>query len=214
MGRIVLLRHAEAAKNAEHRHGGPGTSLTALGLSQALEFARSTKDLFPDLQCVYFIGRPQCYETAVSVHSEIGVPLAEIEGLGPFSLGVLDGLSDEEARVQYPDCAQMMDEWRLGLIDISQVKIPGATDVHRYFAQGKQFLAKVTAEHGAFLVVGTRSVLVLLWNILKEHHPGPGGSYFERPWSNCEWVEFMKSTGPSWSATRGEPLKGKNYEAV
>lgn len=193
MGRIVLLRHAEAAKNAENRHGGSGTSLTACGLSQAFEFARSAKGLFPDLQFVYFVGRPQCHETAVIVQSQISVPLLEIEGLGPFYLGVLDGLSDEEARIQYPECAQMMDQWRLGLIDISEVKIPGATDIHNFFAQGKQFLAKVISDDESFLVVGTRSVLVLLWNILKGHDPSPGGSYFERPWPNCEWVEFLET---------------------
>jgi Histidine phosphatase superfamily (branch 1) len=202
MKHIVLLRHAEASKNVEHRHGGAGTNLTDTGSSQARAFARLAPRYFPDVEHVYYVARPQCYETASIITSEQRWPLTRIEGLLPFNLGVLDGLSDEEARQRYPEFARMIEEWRLGLVEISQVRISGATDVDYFFSCGQELLCRLMTATRSFIVVGTRSVLVLFWNILKNHHPRQGGFYFERPWDTCEWVEFIDNDKSSWHEVR------------
>jgi broad specificity phosphatase PhoE len=208
MGRIVLLRHSEALKNIEHRHGGSGTSLTHRGCAQAQEFARLAKVYFPDLECVHYVAKPQCHETASIVVSEQNLPVAEIEGLLPFNLGVLDGLSDEEVRKQHPKYSRMIEDWRLGLIDISEVRILGATDMKRFYDHGTVVLTRLLAEDNSIVVVGTRSVLVLFWNILKNHSPDQGGLYYERPWDNCEWVEFVSNEKCSWNSVREQRHKG------
>ncbi len=208
MERIVLLRHAEALKNTEHRHGGSGTSLTDCGCAQAREFARLAKVYFPDLDCVHYVAKPQCQETASIIASEQKLPITEIKGLVPFNLGILDGLSDEEVRKRHPKYSQMIDDWRLGLIDISEVRILGATDMKRFYDQGKEVLTRLFVENASVVVVGTRSVLVLFWNILKKHSPDRGGLYYERPWDNCEWVEFVSNAKGSWNSVRLQRHRG------
>jgi broad specificity phosphatase PhoE len=202
MSKIVLLRHAEASKNVEDRHGGDGSGLTEYGRQQADSFASDVADYFPELSKIYTVPKPQCHETAQIIAKHVSVCIEEVRILPTYFLGVLDGLSRNEAEEQYPEHAHNMERWRRGLIEIQDLNIPNATDPMEFYALGEKVLVQFARERGAKLFVGTRSTLVLMWNVLHKRPPITGSGYFERPWDNMEWVEFLENKDGLWVEQR------------
>ena len=80
--------------------------------------------------------------------------------------------------------------------------------MEEFFVCGQEILDRLLTANASLIIVATRSVLVLFWNILKGHHPRPGGCYFERPWDNCEWVEFVATDNISWHVMREQRHRG------
>lgn len=189
---IRLLRHAEALKNVENRHGGAGSQLTEYGLSQVKSYIKSNSDpaFGPSHHSLLFVDRPQCEQTALLLASSYGLTASPLTEIAPFHLGVLEGLSEQEAMTRFPEEAIRIANWRKGLIDISELKLPGSTDEKEFFHTGLRVLKKTVPSDGALVIVGTRSVLVLFWNILSGHTPNFGGGYVEKPWGNMEFVDF------------------------
>ncbi|WP_114102780.1 MULTISPECIES: histidine phosphatase family protein [Thalassospira] len=193
MRRIVLVRHAQAEKNVQDRHGGSGSQLTEKGRTQAKTFASDLRDYFGKISRVLVIPKPQCLETASIICADINVEPEVTELLPPYNLGILDGLSRTEARERFPAHALAMDRWRRGLDEIQMLKIPNATEPSEFYKNGQHFLSYLEQEGEQCVFVGTRSTLVLMWNVLRGREPIVGGGYFERPWENLEWVEFTRN---------------------
>jgi broad specificity phosphatase PhoE len=202
MSRIVLLRHAQAEKNVADRHGGEGTRLTALGRAQCALLSEDLTAYFSETTAIFYLEKPQCDETAELLASKSHLSKIALTGFTPFHLGVLDGLSRAEAYQRFPDVAEAMDRWRRGMNEIHSLQIPGATNPSEFYQQGVRLLNHLTSNRDDCIVVGTRSVLVLLWNVLRGRRPEAGGGYFERPWSNLEWVEFIKPNCTEWREER------------
>lgn len=81
-----------------------------------------------------------------------------------------------------------MERWRHGLLEIAELHIPGASSLNSFFTQGLEFERRLRLTSMPTIFVGTRSLLALMWNVLRGRRPGHG--YYERPWDNLEWVEF------------------------
>lgn len=189
----MLLRHAEAHKNVLNQHGGSGSALSSKGVREAHGVGQFLRSQDLDVPTVMAIDKPQCYETAKIIGQEIGCAQVEVARLSTFSLGVLDGLSEKDVRQRYEVLATLLDRWRSGRAEAHELRaIPGATDPSWYFSQGEAFLTGVKpylAEHDVILVA-TRSVLVVLTNILLGRSPSIGGGYREVPWSNASHATF------------------------
>lgn len=180
--RLSLARHAEAEKNLLGSHGGNGTALTPLGRRQAARLAEECSSI----SCILYTERTQCRETAEILSQRLGVPARREHRVRPIGLGVADGLTQAELRVHYPSVASRMEKWRNGELEICDLAIPGGEDPVEYFEHGLRFLSDLSSgEIEDCLLVGTRSVLVLLWNILIGHNVYPGGGYREIPWKNA-----------------------------
>jgi broad specificity phosphatase PhoE len=178
-----LARHAEAFKNVAQSHGGPGTALTPLGHQQAEQLAREAKGL--GLTQVLAVRRTQCIETAEVVGSMLSLPVTISDDLHPYHLGIAEGVSQEQLMLIAPDVAARIRAWRDGEIEVNRLDIPGGDDPYIYYSHGLAFLDKLH-RFDCSLLVATRSVLVLLWNIFAGNHPRPGGGYREVPWQNAE----------------------------
>lgn len=190
---FVLLRHAEAHKNVLNQHGGSGSALSSKGVREAHGVGQLLRSQNLDVQAVMAIDKPQCYETAKIICQEIGCAQVEVASLSSFSLGILDGLSENDVRQRYEVLAGLLDRWRSGCAEAHELRvIPGATDPSWYFLQGEAFLTGVKpylAKHDVVLVA-TRSVLVVLTNILLGRRPSVGGGYREVPWPNASYATF------------------------
>lgn len=193
---VILIRHAEATKNVEDRHGGIGGELTARGTLHAREFAKDAVRYFGSVATIISGDKPQCIATAGIFAEQLGLQYKIADGLQPFYLGVLDGLSKAEAMERYPTYAQLMERWRRGFNEIDTLNISGASDLLKFYEQGILFEERLRNESMPLIFVGTRSLLVLMWNVFRKRRPISGGGYFERPWQNLEWVEF--SASPKW----------------
>ncbi|MCK6436853.1 histidine phosphatase family protein [Rivihabitans pingtungensis] len=190
---FVLLRHAEAHKNVLNQHGGKGSALSSKGVQDAHGIGQFFRIQNLNVQTVIAIDKPQCHETAKIICQEIGCTQVEVAPLSTFSLGILDGLSENDVRQRYEVLARLLDQWRSGFAEAHELRaIPGATDPSWYFSQGEAFLTGVKphlANHDVVLIA-TRSVLVVLTNILLGRNPSVGGGYREVPWPNGSYATF------------------------
>lgn len=173
--RIILIRHAESEKSTENRHGGSGMPLTERGIIETQEIGLWLIDniiLEKDTTRIFAGNVLQAKQTADLLSKFIGISTTLDDRLRNIDLGVLAGLSEEEAMKQYPDAALSLDGWRQGLIPIEQVFIPNAETMNQFHARVKDFLQELflTEVIHTAIVIGTRSVAVATTNILLGHH--------------------------------------------
>jgi broad specificity phosphatase PhoE len=180
---VVLIRHGQAVKNVEDRHGGDGSSLTDLGVEQSLAVGERLARFVPFR--VLYTPRTQARDfarlLAATVDAAEPVPL----DLEPFNLGVLSGLSDEEARQAYPELAAQMAAYRDGRLEMRGLALPQGDTAASFHRRTVAAAATIHAYPGSVCVVGTRSVLVGLANTLRGRSPVLGGGYCEIPWQNA-----------------------------
>lgn len=200
--RLVLLRHAECAKNVERRHGGEGSPLTEAGRLGAQELLRQLKERLVRPALLFVGRRLQCSETASVLNVDLRAVLVPLD-FEPFHLGVLSGLSEDECLTRFPLLAARMAQYRRGELEISAVQIPGASDPVAFFLAARRTLSMLASrlQFGDVVVIGTRSMLVGLLNVALGRSPVPGGGYHEILWENCGWCTLS-------SELRLEELKG------
>ena len=173
--KIILIRHAESDKSIQNRHGGNGMPLTSRGIAETKEICTWLKSNhnFDKNSVKIFSGSVlQAEETAKLLHEEIGVFESVDDRLRNIDLGVLAGLSEEEALIQHPEAALSLEKWRQGLISIEQVVIPNAESMYQFHFRVKDFLEELFENEfvSTGIIVVTRSVAVAITNILLGHH--------------------------------------------
>lgn len=168
--RIILLRHAHSEKNAEDRHGGEGRGLTSLGYD---ELTRLTLYLKRHVQIcnprIFYTPITQAEISARFLGEQFKTICDTDQRIRPLNLGVLSGLSREEAAKLFPEPAKRLEEWRRGDLRFDELEIPNAENFSAFWDRGVSFLMdRLVApnETADLLIVGTRSILILLSNIL------------------------------------------------
>jgi len=170
LGHIVLIRHAHSEKNAEDRHGGEGRNLTQRGkreLDMLIEYLQSELSVSPSV--IYYTPLTQTQLTAQFLCRALHTKCLTDERLRALNLGVLAGLSKEEAARKYPMAAERLEKWRQGSLKIENLDIPEAENHFHFWDRGVSFLENILGRGKTkddFVVVGTRSILILLLNIL------------------------------------------------
>lgn len=102
MTKIFLTRHGQTIWNLEGRmQGWLDSSLTELGVNQAQWFGRKIKDMGIDV--IYSSSSGRAVDTADIINRYIGVDINLSDDLREIGLGKLQGLTQEEIKVKYPD---------------------------------------------------------------------------------------------------------------
>ena len=193
MKNIVLMRHGTAEKNKRNEHGGSGSSLTSDGIQDIELVGRKLINLKIPIDIVYSVDRPQCTESASILSNIYSVSYEVLGSIEPYNLGLLDGLSEKQAKLLHPEITRRMDLWRQGKIDISQLNIPGSTNPINFVDRCSQVLSTIVANRS--IVIATRSILVAFASILLGRRPTPGGGYVEIPWNNSSFTFFKECNG-------------------
>lgn len=186
----ILIRHGTAEKNNRNEHGGAGTPLTYDGIREIEEAASKLLEAKIPVDNVYCVDRPQCIESASILSRIFNVRYIVLGKVEPYNLGVLDGLSEDQCKLLYPEINLKMELWRQGIIDITQLHIPGSTDPIKFVDSCSQVLKPILNDRA--VIVGTRSVLVAFASILLGRHPVQGGGYVEIPWKNGAFIVFKE----------------------
>jgi len=63
-------------------------------------------------------------------------------------------------------------------------------DFKDFFQTGQLIIEDLASQNRSFLIIGTRSILVLLGNVLLGRTPNIGGGYVEIKWENCGILAF------------------------
>jgi len=188
--KLILIRHGESYKNIEDRHGGVGNNLTNLGRKQIIEFRSKLKDLTLTPIQIFHSNVPQTYESAELLAIDLKCPLIFDERIKPLNIGLLDGLSREEASSQFPQIASLMELWRNGEIEIHELLLPEGEDLESFWNRGCSFMDYIKTFEGLNIIVGTRSILILLISIALNRSIKKGGGYKTIEINNSSFITF------------------------
>ena len=104
---VVIIRHGQSQGNAEGRFGGhTDTPLSPRGRKQAHATARALAS--EKFSAIYSSDLPRAIETASPLAKLVGVPLETSDALRERSVGVMEGLTFEEAAEQHPEQYQAL----------------------------------------------------------------------------------------------------------
>lgn len=100
--RILLIRHGQSQGNAEGRFGGhTATPLSVRGRRQAEATARALAT--EKISAIYSSDLPRAVETAMPLARMTGLDVERAEAFRERSVGVMEGLTFEEAAAQHPE---------------------------------------------------------------------------------------------------------------
>jgi broad specificity phosphatase PhoE len=104
---VVIIRHGQSQGNAEGRFGGhTDTPLSPRGRKQAQATAKALAS--EKFSAIYSSDLPRAIETASPLAKLTGVSLETTEALRERSVGVMEGLTFEEAAEQHPEQYQAL----------------------------------------------------------------------------------------------------------
>jgi broad specificity phosphatase PhoE len=104
---VVIIRHGQSQGNAEGRFGGhTDTPLSPRGRKQAQATAGALAS--EKFSAIYSSDLPRAIETAGPLAKLVGVPLETSDALRERSVGVMEGLTFEEAAEQHPEQYQAL----------------------------------------------------------------------------------------------------------
>jgi len=104
---VVIIRHGQSQGNAEGRFGGhTDTPLSPRGRKQAEATARALAS--EKFSAIYSSDLPRAIETASPLARLVAVPLETTDALRERSVGVMEGLTFEEAAEQHPEQYQAL----------------------------------------------------------------------------------------------------------
>ncbi len=100
--RVLLVRHGQSEGNAEGRFGGhTATPLSARGRRQAEVTARALAE--EKITAIYSSDLSRAVETAMPLARLTGLDVEQTEAFRERSVGVMEGLTFEEAAEQHPE---------------------------------------------------------------------------------------------------------------
>jgi len=177
---ILLIRHGQSAGNAEGRFGGhSATPLSDLGKQQARV---TTKMLAKErISAIYSSDLLRAVDTAQPLAELLGIEVIKTEAFRERHVGVLEGLTFDEAKNQYP-----ADYYAL----INRNLTHRITEGESYFqllARTKQFFQQILKQHQGEKVAifsHTGVICFLTLDIIGAIHPRNP----QPPWlvtSNC-----------------------------
>lgn len=104
---VILIRHGQSQGNAEGRFGGhTDTPLSPRGRKQAEATARALAS--EKFDAIYSSDLPRAIETASPLARLTGVALETTDALRERSVGVMEGLTFEEAAEEHPEQYQAL----------------------------------------------------------------------------------------------------------
>jgi 2,3-bisphosphoglycerate-dependent phosphoglycerate mutase len=99
---VLLIRHGQSEGNAERRFGGhTATPLSPRGRKQAQAMAHALKD--EELTAIYSSDLARAVETAQPLAKLTGLPIHPTTAFRERSVGVMEGLTFEDAAQQHPE---------------------------------------------------------------------------------------------------------------
>jgi broad specificity phosphatase PhoE len=184
---FTLIRHGHCEKNIADVIGGKGAKLTTLGQAQAKSCGTEEVRQKPKNPIIFSTDILQATETATIISKEIICPVIVWPDLAPLHLGVLANIPSELAKTRYPDDYVKLANWKNGTHEISETTITGMGNVSDFYKNGLIFLSQLidTHSHNDIYIVSTRSILILLHNILLMRDIQPGNGYKNIDYENC-----------------------------
>lgn len=178
--RVLLVRHGTSTKNEIGQHGGDGT-LTDLGRQELRAVASRIRRAcipFDRRRVEIYSGKQvQAIQSSEHLSKLLQVDYQVKDELRSLNLGNLDGLTLDEASRIEPEAAERMNKWRQGRMEITNLEVPGGEDLSEFQDRGLRLIQFSLMPDHTYVMVSSRSTLILLTNLLLNHRVRPGGEY-------------------------------------
>ena len=156
---VLLIRHGQSKGNAERRFGGhTSTPLSSRGRHQARETALTLKS--ESVTAIYSSDLARAIETARPLAKMTGLPINDTHAFRERSVGVMEGLTFEDAAQQHPE------QYAALLRRDFEYVLSGGESYRQLLDRAAQKLDDVIAEHrggkiAVFSHTGTICILAL-----------------------------------------------------
>jgi phosphoserine phosphatase len=145
--RLLLVRHAETASNAQGRsQGHRDVPLNERGHEQARVLAEALRD--EPVAAVYASDSSRAVETARPIAAVHGLEVVEDRQLREMDQGVLDGLTSAEMREGH---AAFIERWRDG--DPADLRMPGGETLREVQERMREAVEEIARRHAGETVV-------------------------------------------------------------
>jgi broad specificity phosphatase PhoE len=166
--KILLIRHAESLKNLRDEHGGEGDSLSEEGIKQCNKISAflCKEKLKQKNTTLFYSSNPQVVETVDIINKKNHYKHICDNKLNGIDLGVLAGLSRDEALKKFPSPAKRLEKWRQGKLKIDKLNIPKGEDAINFYRRIKSFIEDriVVCITSNIIIIGTQSTLIMFLN--------------------------------------------------
>ncbi|MCI8508464.1 MAG: histidine phosphatase family protein [Lachnospiraceae bacterium] len=98
-------------------------------------------------------------------------------------------MSSKEIKEKYPDIYDLLNRWRKQEIEACELNIPGMEPPEVFWSRIFNFI-KTLPKNKINIVVCTRSVMVMVANLIKGNTPQLGGEYRHVNIGNCDIIAF------------------------
>jgi probable phosphoglycerate mutase len=156
---VLLIRHGQSQGNAERRFGGhTATPLSARGRNQAAATARTLKS--ESLTAIYSSDLARAMDTAKPLANMTGLPVQGTSAFRERSVGVMEGLTFEDAAQQHPE------QYAALLRRDFEYVLSGGESYRQLLDRARQKLDEIIEEHrggkiAVFSHTGTICILAL-----------------------------------------------------
>jgi broad specificity phosphatase PhoE len=194
--RIYFVRHAESLKSAQDRHGGKGLPITEQGkfdIIELISFLEKEEYVKFEKSLFFCSDRVQVLETAKIIELQKQISFQIENALKNIHMGVLDGLSKEEAFAsKYREEAENLEKWRKGMIKIDDFTITNAETMEQFYSRIFKFISSIVEQNKDVIIIGTRSVGVAIANVFNQFCDKIDlGNYNRHKFDPCSISKFV-----------------------
>ncbi len=202
--RLFIVRHAEAIKNIEKKHGGGTQDLTTSGLKQAEIVAEALCEETANRRSrVYYQEEGRSQYTARIIATAFGQQNAYIaEDISGIGLGVIADLNEEELALKYPCVSRILDGWKTGAVGLRDYpEIPGREHMEGFAMRIRGGLSKIIHPYTDTIIVGTTSTINMLQHLME--HDGEfvrtAYAYMQFPFAGVKGWRLEENRAPERS---------------
>ncbi len=124
--KLFLIRHGEAIKNVQNRHGqfANDLGLTEQGILDCKAIAVEIKKLFPVIHKIYTSEAKPAVETAGILSQSLNTKVIVLNNFKSLHYGIVCGLSTEEVRNLFPDISRQIELYNTNKLHPKDFTIP------------------------------------------------------------------------------------------
>lgn len=198
-GNYIFIRHAESEKNLRDITGGEGEMLSEHGIKQAEMLLKKLAIYLERMDECNIISSDviQARQTAKKIADFFSKDYSISSEIAPAGLGIASGMSSKEIKEKYPEIFDLLNRWRKQEIEACELKIPGIESPEVFWSRIINFI-KILPKDRINIVVCTRSVMVMVANLIKGNTPQLGGKYKHVNIGNCDIIAFKLNKDDSF----------------